>query len=540
MSLDGLDALIALANDEARFRDPIDWEETLPVRPSSPAWRAVIRGVYGTEMNDAESELFRELTGGIVARPGGYLEFLVIGGRRGGKSETIGRIAMFEAIFGGHERVLAKGQRGLIPVISPLREQSDEILGYVRGLASLPPIARKLAKAPTRYSVLLNTGIEIRVMTADAINVSGPTIVTVIRDEWAKWPGNESTMPDAEIEKSLRPALAPVRGAPPRRLIGITSAYIQAGLAHKTDTDCFGVPTATTLVFHGTTEVFNPNIDRDWLANERLKDPSAYAREYGCVWQPAIIEGYFPMEVVVRSVDTGRDARPQRGIQGVYYYAAIDQAFRNDLFALSIVSRQRRDDGKTITTVEGIWTWRGKGDGAPLNTEEKSAEIAGILKAFGCDRCSADQFAFDPLREAFARNGIVLQLKPWHASTKPAKFAKVRTGLTDGLIRFPDDPELVREFCNIRAKLTQSGGQQIDAGSGTDDRAHATVLAICDAMEAEPDLDERFADTPKLKPGSPEWHQAQEDARFRQLSEDFDRRSGDDDDNSWILGPGAR
>lgn len=532
--MDASRALAALVSSAAKQpRDPVDWLETLQIRQSSPAWRAVIRAVYGTEMTPEELAAFGELSGGMLPSPAGYLEFLIVGGRRGGKSETIARIATFEAIYGGHERVLAPGQKGLIPIISPLREQSQEILGYVRGLVSLPQVASRLQKAPTGNGVLFTTGIEIRVMTADAINVSGPTVVMVVRDEWAKWPGEESKMPDTEIEKSLRPALAPVVGAPPRRLIGITSAYIQAGLAYETDQKCFGKQDAKTLVLHGSTELFNPNVDREWLAKERERDASAYAREYMCVWQPAIVEGYFPMDIVVRAVDTGRDPKPERGTSGVYYYPAIDAAFRNDLFTLSIASRQRDEQGRTITTIDGIWAWHSKGE--PLNTEETAAEIAAILKAFGCDRCSADQHAFDPLREAFARHGIALQLKPWVASTKPAKFAKVRVGLTDGLLRIPDDAELVREFCNIRAKLTQSGGQQIEAGSGTDDRVHAAVLAACDAMESEPDLDERVAAVPAAPVGSAAYLEQREAERLARWREKYEREQGDD--NSWILGP---
>src|SRR4051812_6212994 len=124
----------------ARPRDPIAWEATLPVRASSPAWRAAIRALYGTALDPDELALFRELAGLEFPRAGGYDEFEAVVGRRGGKSETIARLAVYEGRHGGHERALAPGQVGVIAVISPLREQSQEILNFVRGLAGLKQV----------------------------------------------------------------------------------------------------------------------------------------------------------------------------------------------------------------------------------------------------------------------------------------------------------------------------------------------------------------------------------------------------------------
>lgn len=307
------------------FRNPIEWESTLPIRPSSPAWVATIKALYGTPLDEAELDLFRLLSGGLEPGPAGYTEALAVVGRRGGKSESIARVATFEAVHVGHEVALAPGQRGLVVVISPLRDQSQEILNYAKGLAGLAEV-KPYVDSITRDEVSFTNGIAIKVLTADAVAVSGPTVVCAIRDELAKFPGDDSACPDFEIDASLRPALAPVVGAPPRRLIGITSAYLQSGIAYETDRDHYGQP-GPVLVLRGDTTTFNPNIDRDWLARERTRvGASVFLREYGTpetgpVWQAAITDGWFG-DVVDRSIDKGIKQRSPK--KHVHYCIAID------------------------------------------------------------------------------------------------------------------------------------------------------------------------------------------------------------------------
>ncbi|HMI86919.1 MAG TPA: hypothetical protein VK550_22650, partial [Polyangiaceae bacterium] len=414
--------------------------------------------------------------------------------RRGGKSETIARIATYEAVHGGHARALAPGQLALIAVISPLREQSQEILGYVRGLAALPQVKRYVDGDPTRDGVRFKTSVEIRVMTADAVNLSGPTLVMLISDETAKLPGDDAVMPDREIFNSARPALAPVKGAPRRRLISITSAYIEEGIAFETDRDHFAKSDAPVLVVRGTTEQFNPNIDRAWLERERKRVGSAvFAREYQGVWQPAILEGWFG-QTIEACVDKGRgtpDRQQLPVVEGRRYYAAIDAAFRGDGFTLAIAHREIPPaDGKQLsrrprTVLDGCWCWRAP-KGGVLGVEKTVQQTARIIRAYNATSW-ADQFALDPLKEIYQRFGVYLREAPWTSQNKALKFRRVRDEMVEGLLRLPDDGELLREFHSMRGKLLKSGGEQIEARSGHDDRVHAAVIALSEAMDHEGD-----------------------------------------------------
>lgn len=476
------------------FHDPIAWEATLAIRPSTPAWRASIKALYGSPLTDEELELFRKLAQ-REPPPGGADEFLAVAGRRAGKSETIARVGVFEACYGGHEVALAPGQTALIPIITPLREQAREIVGYAHGLAALPQVRPYVDGEPTRDGVRFRTGIELRVMTADAVAVSGPTVVAAVRDELAKFPGDDTSTPDREIDASLRPSLAPLEGAPRRRLIGITSAYVREGIAYETDRDHFGREDADVLVVRGSTETFNPNIDRAWLERERRRvGARVFAREYLAEWQDAITDGWFG-DVIDRSVDKGRKFTKPR--KGVSYVAALDAAFAHDAFALAIAHREHRKDGPPITVLDSIEAWTPP-RGGTLNVRETVAEVIQEIREYGAVTF-ADQWCYPVLAELFNAQGIHLHEAPWTSVSKPARFNRVRAEMSDGRVRLPDDRALIAELHSIRGKLLRSGGEQLEGRGGHDDRAHAAVLALSLAMDRSPDwgadAEERYAIT---------------------------------------------
>ena len=463
----------------ARPRDPIAWEATLPIRPSSPAWACVVKALYGVPLDEHERALFCELAGREPPE-GGADEFLAVVGRRGGKSETIARVAVFEAIHGGHQVALAPGQTALIPIISPLREQSQEILGFVRGLAALKQVRRFVDGEPTRDGVRFTTNVEVRTLTADAINVSGPTVVCGIRDEWAKAPDDNSAMPDRVIDDSLRPSLAPLAGAPRRRLIGITSAFIKSGVTYETDRDCFGKPDAPVLVVRGSTEQFNPNIDRAWLEKQRKRvGRHVFAREYLAEWQDAISEGWFGVDVVDKCVDAGVSTREPS--PGVNYVVAIDQAFRGDLFAVTVAHGEHREKGKLpLLIVDRVDAWK-PSKGTPLDVAECVRDVREICREYGVSSVLADQHAFEPLKDDFAEVGLDLVRRDWTSTGKAPVYRVIRDAMVSGRVRLLDVRELVQEFHNIQGELLRSGGERIEAARGHDDLVSSTVLALHEA-----------------------------------------------------------
>jgi hypothetical protein len=85
----------------------------------SPAQETLQRAIYGLPLDAGQRDLWRDCTG-REAYPGHpFPEVTVIAGARAGKDSRIAApIVCYEAALGCHEQHLAKGERGVIPLVA--------------------------------------------------------------------------------------------------------------------------------------------------------------------------------------------------------------------------------------------------------------------------------------------------------------------------------------------------------------------------------------------------------------------------------------
>lgn len=464
------------------FRDPVEYRASLGIRPFSPAWSATLKGLYGSPMTAEEIDLFVRLSGGVEPRDGGWDECFANVGRRGGKDDTAKSVALFEAMHVPHSVVASPGQRLVMPVITPLRSQAEGLIKMAQGEAKLPANRKAVART-TASEVEFKNGVILSVQTCDAVAVVGDTVPFVVCNEWSLWPGAGSVMPASVIESNLRPARAPVIGAPVRRKINIGSSYIKEGLAFDTFLEGYGNPASDILVLHGSTEDFNPNIDKAWLEKERRRiGDRSFAMHYLSEWQDAIEDGWFG-DCISTCVDTERTSPlPRR--EGVQYIVAIDQAFSGDQFAICVAHCEERDGALPRVVVDMVDAWKAP-RGKKLSVDVAVLRCKAICHQYGTSSLVLDQFSSHMLINDFARVGITARESVWNKD-KPALYRSVRDSMVDGLVRLPNDPALIREFSSIRGKLLASGHEQIAGAGAHDDRVSAAVLAITEAMKMRP------------------------------------------------------
>jgi len=468
--------------------------ELAGVRPFTIGFRAISKAIRGLPLSTEERFAFTEMSGGIEPRDGtGFADVLLIKPRRAGGSEWIASELFFEACYGNHGVMAAPGQVLALPLVCARRDQSAELLSYARGLAQLGTLAH-LVESITADEVLFNTGVALRIVTADLNAVSGMTACGYGLSEFAKFPGDDAAQSDRVIVDSLDPATAPLVGAPVRRRLRETSAFIQDGLAYETDRDWHGKPDAPTLVLRGCFRLLNPSIDRDFLAREKRRlSPAVFAREYGPdfdsppEWQSSVTESWFG-DTIDSCVDEGRgilEPNPQ-----VSYFAGIDLGVRQDGAALAIGHRERID-GEPVTIVDGVWYWAA-GSKALGQIVQESAAIIRKYRA----RAWADQFHFDSVKDAYAREQVLVVEAPWSSmgdKSKANRFNRCKYEMRDRRVRLPGaDTALIREFYNLGGKLLRSGTEQIAARRGGDDRVHAAILMISEALEHQPDRKPSF------------------------------------------------
>jgi hypothetical protein len=375
-----------------------EFEASIPnLRPSSPAWRASIKALYGDPLDSEELEIFRRLSG-REPHEGGYTEALFCGGRRSGKSEEMSRIAVFEAIHGGHGAALAKGQLGIVAIIGAERAQALEIIRYASGLVnSTPALKKKLAPGGDLVeSITFKSGIVIKVLSANSTSVRSGTIVCAILEESAflPWSGADT---DVEIVEALKPGLTPLIGAPPRRLIAISSAGPRIGWFFDTVTASLGNSASDTLAVLGTTLDFNENVDRDYLAKRRAANETVYLREYESIFSDVTVNGWFGADTLARAVDANRTEATAYEL-GLRYFIAVDLALDRDSTAIAVACSRfvftdaSRTQRKRRTDV--VYTERlSPKPGQPLDINDVVSRVARVCNLYGTSQIYIDQWS---------------------------------------------------------------------------------------------------------------------------------------------------
>ena len=123
-------------------------------------------------MADDDLTRFRTHTGRVVPNPDGYKEFWAVAGRRSGKSFVLALVAVFLAAFRDWRPHLTAGERGVVMVIAVDRRQAQVILGYIRGLLSVPMSAGLVVNERKRLS------------TCETMSASKSTLAAIAQHPW--------------------------------------------------------------------------------------------------------------------------------------------------------------------------------------------------------------------------------------------------------------------------------------------------------------------------------------------------------------------
>src|SRR5262249_389692 len=99
----------------------------------SPAQEALLRAIYALPMSEEGLGLYRACTGPETPPTAPVGEVTVVAGARSGKDSRIaGPVVCYEAIFGGHERHLARGERGVVALVAQDQRATRIAFSYIQ------------------------------------------------------------------------------------------------------------------------------------------------------------------------------------------------------------------------------------------------------------------------------------------------------------------------------------------------------------------------------------------------------------------------
>ncbi len=416
---------------------------------------AILKAIYGMAMSESEMAVFLSISEGRKPRRGGYREATVVAGVRSGKTEKILSNAMaYEAFTFRPVGLLAPGELAYVPIIAQDRTAGMDARNMIEGkLQTLEERGYDVferregqSKAVTGQEIRLANRVVIKCFACNKASVRGKTCIAGGADEMAYWQTEpDSYNADYEVQRALRSRFATMSQR--YRFIKISSPFAESGVLWD---DYQARSGSHRLFVQAPSWVLNPSLSEGFLADERAKDAEAFLREYGAqVGKPG---GSF-----LAAVDVDRAMRDDRPLalpprERRDYRAAMDAAFKRDLFAFGIAHREGE---RAIFDVVRWWKPEKR---RPLNETEVIAECAALMKQYGVDAVIGDQFSDVPIQRDFEAHGIRFQLEAQTAAGNHEMFKNLKGCLKRGLIELPPDEMIRKDLLSLVARPLPSGG----------------------------------------------------------------------------------
>jgi hypothetical protein len=378
-------------------------------------------------------------------------------------------IMCYEALFGGHDAHLAKGERAMVPLIAQDLRATRIAFGYIRDYLSQSPLLASQISDLQTFELTLTNGVHVACFPSTLRSVRGWSIPAAGLSEVAFFRLEGQANADVEIQASIRRGMI---GFPQTRLVKISTPYLRSGVLHDDFTRGFGKDDPDLLVWRASTVLMNPSIKFERLERERRLDPSRFAREFEAEFTEET-DAFLPYSWVDDAVQPHRHELPAR--DGVRYHAAIDPSGGGpDAFTVAVCHVEGQGSSAWVV-VDVVKGWSRQGSNS-VDLTGVVTEITSLLKRYRITRATGDRYAGQWVSQAFAAVGMNYREA---SMDKSAAFTELEPLFAEGRINLPDHPQLVRELKNLERRHRAGGRVIVDhPHGGHDDHATAVALAV--------------------------------------------------------------
>jgi hypothetical protein len=433
-------------------------------------------------------------------------------GRRGGKSSSLCRVGVSEALWGDHQ--IPAGDIGVVAIVSVNKPQAAE---RIRTIETILKAIRVPHKRTGDVIELQHKPVKFEVMAATTLAAVGFTSICVICDEVALWRDQDGSANPAErILGFLRPTLMTM---PRGKMFLSSSPFSTLDSHHKafvTGDD------ARQMVRHAATWEANPTLSE---AATHIEEPdqTEWLRQYAAIPMSAGSLSFFDPIAIDRAIDT-KLLLPLAPKPGDVVTAGGDFGFRSDSSALALAYKR----GEIYHTAELLELRPGVDE--PLKPSVVVKTFAEVLKRHGCAYLCADGHYRQSISEHLEVEDLHFTIAPEGAKGNQEVYVRFRRLLLDGQIKLPKHDRLIDQLKLVTSQPTAGGAISIkqprQTGGGHGDLVSALVLACYQRGGSD-------VAGPKVKFGTPEyWKQynspeainAREEENIAKEEEEYARR----------------
>ena len=420
-------------------------------------------------------EVFRACTGRQDNACHGFGETTVVAGARAGKDSRIAApIVCYEAIFGGHDKNLAKGERAIIPLVAQDQRATKVAFGYIRDYLTSSKLLASMVDEVLALEIQLANRVRITCFPSTQRSLRGWSIPAAVLDELAFFRMEGSADSDTEIQASIRRGML---NFPSPRLVKISTPYMKSGVLYDDFKRYFGQDSPDVLVWRAPSALMNPSLKADRLERERRLDPDRFSREYEAEFAEDL-ESFLPSAWVESAVVPGRHELPP--CEGVSYMGAVDPSGGGqDAFTVSIVHTEGNAPERQV--IQDVMKGCARTRNLTVDLEGVVKEIADTLKLYRIFSVTGDRYAGQWVQQAFQAQGINYE----EAQPKAEAYLALEPLFAQGRIEILDHPQLIRELKTLERRPRAGGKTLVDhPRGGHDDYANALALAAAKSMKS--------------------------------------------------------
>lgn len=429
-------------------------------------------------------------------------------GRRGGKSSSLCRLAVVEALYGEHQ--IPPGDIGIVGIVSISKSEAKKRLRTIKQILDVVGERHKPLSEGDGIE-LLSRPVAVQVLAAQIGSVVGGTWICGICDEVAHWRDKDTGVnPANEVLASMRPTMATM----PKARMFLSSSVLGSEDAHAKAFD--EGETARQSVASAPTWVANPTLSE---ATTRADEPNerVWKREYANV--------------------------PQAAVSSVFDNSRIDACFvprviENAAQPILVLDASRGGDSFAWGAMRWCWS-EGRarlqlthnGETPPVSDAEDFTEVAikylvAKARELGIDTVCADQYEAGALKVLFGQAGLTFWEHTWTNTSKRSAVDRLERMQRDRDLILCSSEKLKTQMRQYRERITRNG-ELVYGGSGpTDDYVQILMTGVM--ADAEKRLAQVEAPAIVHAVGSDEYWRAKEKAIEDRLVEQLREKEAED------------
>jgi len=266
----------------------------------------------------------------------GRPNWLLLAGRRSGKSLISDVIACYEATVPDFANILRPSEERFILILSVRQDSANLHVENIYRLLKRSKALRSLVTGRARERVELANGVSIISLPASARSVRGYTASTVILDELAHFVDSDGNSSADSVFDAVTPVLATFGEL--GRLIITTTPQARMGIVYDLfDRVTKGELDDTHLTKHSTREM-NPKVSERVINNAIKRDSLSAAVEYFAEFSDPVA-AFLDSQTILQAIDPLRK-RQENAAAGKSYVMAIDPATMGDRYAFAIAHKE--------------------------------------------------------------------------------------------------------------------------------------------------------------------------------------------------------